>query len=157
MKLTIKSRGYKNEGLSEILEYIEKNTNKDVLIRIDEDDFINSVDLFFDNLKISSYKFKELRDGEYLNTLNCSYKVAQNLLKLFLNLKKFGDCGHSFTVKINDKGFSWDGDGSDRITEINGFNCESWKDLEENFYKINNIEESLNKEYFIENLNKLYY
>ena len=50
-------------------------------------------------------------------------------------MKKLGDGGHSFSVEINNKSFSWDGDGSDRVEEINDIDLGSGTKTFDNNYK----------------------
>lgn len=38
--------------------------------------------------------------------------------KIIEEIRKRGNCGHSFNIIVEDKAFFWDGDGSDRINSI---------------------------------------
>ncbi len=153
--MTVDFISYKNEGLYKILEYLNNSKKEKMYVILDEDDFIDSVNLFFDTLKISDFKVEDTDDErEHHATFTCTEEVEKNLIKLFLSIKELGDCGHSYTIKINDKKFSWDGDGCDRITHINGKECNSATVLRKNFYdytlrkiqsKNENIEEMIKR------------
>lgn len=147
MKFTFKYHG----DVKKIFEYIEKSCTKNTIIKMDPDDLLGEIDLIFDTMKISSLNFFEGDDK--ICTFTCTYQVARNILKFIYCLKTLGDCGHSFEIKINNKSFGWDGDGSDRIFEINGMDCKHVKDMTNNFYKYIKIEEDLSREYIIETLN----
>lgn len=136
MKVKIKSTGYKDEGFPRIIKHLSELNDKQVVIKLDEDS-LDGFDLVFDNLKVSNLKF-EPNDEEkyYISTFTCTEKNWKSILKLIRSLKELGDCGHSFGVRINGKMFSWDGDGSDRIEEINDIDCGSGiKTFDENYRK----------------------
>lgn len=156
MKITLKCGGYKGEGMGKILEHLQKNGSKQQLIKLDEDEFLHGVDLIFDGLKISNLDINTNDEIEYRTqytaSFTCTYQVARNILKLIYYLKQLGDGGHSYTVNINGEKFSWDGDGSDRVFEINGKDCKSWKKMEKDFYTYIKKEDDINEEYFIESL-----
>lgn len=123
MKVKIKSTGYKNEGFPRILKYLSEINPKQVIFKLDEID-LDGFDLVFDTMKISNLKFEGHDDEHYyISTFTCSKTVFKNMLKLIRSLKKLGDGGHSFEVKINGKSFSWDGDGNDRVVNINDIDC----------------------------------
>lgn len=136
MKMTVDYISYKNEGLYKILEYLNATQKEKMYIILDEDEFVDSTHLIFDTLKISDFKVEDTDedDREHHASFTCTEEVEKNLIKLFLSIKYLGDGGHSYTIKINDKKFSWDGDGCDRITHINGKECKSASDLHKNFY-----------------------
>lgn len=137
MKVKIKSTGYKDEGLPRILKYLNQINSKQVIINLDKID-LDGFDLVFDNLKISNLNVDVHKDEHYcISTFSCSKSVFKNLLKLIRSLKKLGDGGHSFSVEINDKSFSWDGDGSDRVEEINDIDLGSGtKTFDKNYKSI---------------------
>ena len=98
---------------------------------------MDGFDLVFDNLKISNLNVDVHKDEHYcISTFSCSKSVFKNLLKLIRSLKKLGDGGHSFSVQINNKSFSWDGDGSDRVEEINDIDCGSGTKTFDKNYKL---------------------
>ncbi len=135
MKVKIKSTGYKDEGLPRILKYLNQIGSKQVIIKLDEID-LDGFDLVFDNLKISNLNVDVHKDEHYcISTFTCSKSVFKNILKLIRSLKKLGDGGHSFSVEINNKSFSWDGDGSDRVEEINDIDLGSGTKTFDNNYK----------------------
>ena len=41
------------------------------------------------------------------------------MFKFLINLGMIGNCGHSFSVRIADKEFYFDGDGADNVVSIN--------------------------------------
>lgn len=136
MKVKIKSTGYKDEGLPRILKYLNQIGSKQVIIKLDKID-LDGFDLVFDNLKISNLNVDVHKDEHYcISTFTCSKSVFKNLLKLIRSLKKLGDGGHSFSVQINNKSFSWDGDGSDRVEEINDIDCGSGTKTFDKNYKL---------------------
>lgn len=135
MKVKIKSTGYKDEGFPKILKYLNQINSKQVIINLDKID-LDGFDLVFDNLKISNLNVDVHKDEHYcISTFSCSKSVFKNLLKLIRSLKKLGDGGHGFSVQINNKSFSWDGDGSDRVEEINDIDLGSGTKTFDNNYK----------------------
>lgn len=135
MKVKIKSTGYKDEGLPRILKYLNQINSKQVIINLDKID-LDGFDLVFDSLKISNLNVDVHKDEHYcISTFSCSKSVFKNLLKLIRSLKKIGDGGHSFSVQINNKSFSWDGDGNDRVEEINDIDLGSGTKTFDNNYK----------------------
>lgn len=135
MKVKIKSTGYKDEGFPRILKYLNQINSKQVIINLDKID-LDGFDLVFDNLKISNLNVDVHKDEHYcISTFSCSKSVFKNLLKLIRSLKKIGDGGHSFSVQINNKSFSWDGDGNDRVEEINDIDLGSGTKTFDNNYK----------------------
>lgn len=135
MKVKIKSTGYKDEGLPRILKYLNQINSKQVIINLDKID-LDGFDLVFDSLKISNLNVDVQKDEHYcISTFSCSKSVFKNLLKLIRSLKKIGDGGHSFSVQINNKSFSWDGDGNDRVEEINDIDLGSGTKTFDNNYK----------------------
>ena len=136
MKVKIKITGYKDEGFPKILKYLNQINSKQVIINLDKID-LDGFDLVFDNLKISNLNVDVHKDEHYcISTFSCSKSVFKNLLKLIRSLKKLGDGGHSFSVQINNKSFSWDGDGSDRVEEINDIDCGSGTKTFDKNYKL---------------------
>lgn len=136
MKVKIKSTGYKDEGLPRILKYLNQIGSKQVIIKLDKID-LDGFDLVFDNLKISNLNVDVHKDEHYcISTFTCSKSVFKNILKLVRSLKKLGDGGHSFSVEINNKSFSWDGDGSDRVEEINDIDLGSGTKTFDKNYKL---------------------
>lgn len=136
MKVKIKSTGYKDEGLPRILKYLNQIGSKQVIIKLDKID-LDGFDLVFDNLKISNLNVVVHKDEHYcISTFTCSKSVFKNILKLVRSLKKLGDGGHSFSVEINNKSFSWDGDGSDRVEEINDIDLGSGTKTFDKNYKL---------------------
>lgn len=135
MKVKIKSTGYKDDGFPRILKYLNQINSKQVIINLDKID-LDGFDLVFDSLKISNLNVDVHKDEHYcISTFSCSKSVFKNLLKLIRSLKKIGDGGHSFSVQINNKSFSWDGDGNDRVEEINDIDLGSGTKTFDNNYK----------------------
>lgn len=135
MKVKVKSTGYKDEGFPRILKYLNQINSKQVIINLDKID-LDGFDLVFDSLKISNLNVDVHKDEHYcISTFSCSKSVFKNLLKLIRSLKKLGDGGHSFSVEINDKSFSWDGDGNDRVEEINDIDLGSGTKTFDNNYR----------------------
>lgn len=135
MKVKIKSTGYKDYGFPRILKYLNQINSKQVIINLDKID-LDGFDLVFDSLKISNLNVDVHKDEHYcISTFSCSKSVFKNLLKLIRSLKKLGDGGHSFSVQINNKSFSWDGDGNDRVEEINDIDLGSGTKTFDNNYK----------------------
>ena len=126
---------YINDSLSKILEYLEKRKSKNnINIQIDPDAGWDSEALIFEDLVIKNLKIEEIDNNKYIASFDIP-KGERNLIKLCYTIKKFGDGGHSYTIVIDDKKIGWDGDGSDRINEINGIDCKSWKDIENDYIK----------------------
>lgn len=123
MEAKIKHTTGENEGFTRIIKYISQLKNpKNIIINIDKE-ALEGFDLVLSNLKISNLNSEKLDDRYYITTFICTREVYKNILKLIRALKITGDGGHGFEVKINGKKFYWDGDGSDRITEINDVDC----------------------------------
>lgn len=143
MDVRIKSRGYKDSGFPKIIKELSQIKSKQIIIKIDEESF-DGYDLVFDDLKISNlHLIEDKEDKSYISTFSCDEKVFKNILKFVRTLKYFGDCGHSFDVKINGKTFYWDGDGSDRVIEINGIDCQrGFKSIDDNYRKFFEVNES---------------
>lgn len=158
MKVKIKSRGYgEKEGFPPIIRYLSSIKNgKQVIINIDEDDFLNGIDLVFDNLSVSNVKVEENKeDHTCISTFVCNKTVFKNLLRFIRHLKAFGDCGHSFGVRINGKMFSWDGDGSDRVVEINDVDCGNGIEFDKHYKEYFPTEENKDDVYVSESLVKV--
>lgn len=146
----------KYSSISKVLHYFEQE-RKNVLVRMDYNDYnskgytnYNEVDIFIPKIKISNLILKNVSKDKYHSDnyaiFTCE-KIMQNyLLKMFYNLSILGDPGHSFNWKVDDICLGWDGDGSDRILEINCI--ENWKDYA---YTKSGDSKYLN----IENLSKL--
>ena len=141
---------YSGESFEIILQEFEKNGKSKRYIKLDEDDYWNGFDLIFDKLQISSLKTEKIDDyGTRRSTFVCGNESFKPLLKLIRSLKYLGDGGHSFSVKINDVNLGWDGDGNDRVKEINGVEIKSGvKDFDSKIKDLmktvdNNIHESL--------------
>lgn len=140
--LSIKWTG-NNKLIPEILDSLKKY-KKDIVIRLDGPTYIKKINQFYKQEevifipKIQKLKYGEIieepEDEYYSNyTLNIDTDeyTIQFLLKLFYRISMIGDCGHTFTICINNKEFiGWDGDGSDRIISING--NKKWKEIYEN-------------------------
>ena len=140
--LSIKWTG-NDKLIPEILDSLMKY-KKDIVIRLDGPTYIKKINQFYKQEevifipKIQKLKYGEIieepEDEYYSNyTLNVDTDeyTIQFLLKLFYRISMIGDCGHTFTICINNKEFiGWDGDGSDRIIYING--NKKWKEIYEN-------------------------
>lgn len=140
--LSIKWTG-NDKLIPEILNSLKKY-KKDIVIRLDGPTYIKKINQFYKQEevifipKIQKLKYGEIieepEDEYYSNyTLNVDTDeyTIQFLLKLFYRISMIGDCGHTFTICINNKEFiGWDGDGSDRIISING--NKKWKEIYEN-------------------------
>lgn len=140
--LSIKWTG-NDKLIPEILDSLKKY-KKDIVIRLDGPTYIKKINQFYKQEevifipKIQKLKYGEIieepEDEYYSNyTLNVDTDeyTIQFLLKLFYRISMIGDCGHTFTICINNKEFiGWDGDGSDRIISING--NKKWKEIYEN-------------------------
>jgi hypothetical protein len=55
---------------------------------------------------------------KYKITFECSRCATFNLIELLRHLKHLGDIGSSRTFSVEDKRFTFDGDGSDSIYKI---------------------------------------
>ena len=116
-----KKDGSPEYGLYEMLQYLDGNTKKDFVIRMDYDKknehSLDEVDLFCPSLKLSKLKLNKIDDS----TFEAEFKVnnPRLMFKFLINLGNIGNCGHSFSVRIADKDFSFDGDGADNVVSIN--------------------------------------
>lgn len=136
MKMTIDYTAYGKEGMRPILEYLNNQKSETMCITFDEDFFVDSVSIILKTLNINNLKIEDDNDERTHHAIfSCTEEVEKNMIKLCMKIKEFGDGGHSYAIKINDKKFSWDGDGSDFITHINGKECLSYNDLKNNFYR----------------------
>jgi hypothetical protein len=152
MKLSLLYKGYKDEGFAKIMTYLSEKGEGQQLIKLDEDNPMDEIDLIFDTLKISGLSIEEDKDNKYNINISfyCTYKVAKYYLKFIYSLKTLGDGGHSYTVNINGKHLFWDGDGADRIVKINGKDCSSVKTLYKDYSQYLQKEDEIAEQYFIE-------
>ena len=133
VKIKIDFNAYYNEkkgifddgGVYPILEYLKDNKLKDVLVRLDVDDKNKNsweeVDLFCKELSINSldYTVDEKSHPKYTANLTCNPASGKSLIKMLVQMGFLGNGGHSYSILINDKRFSFDGDGADYISSIN--------------------------------------
>ncbi len=131
MEMVIKYSGYFNKkgepegGVQEILEFLKGFNDKDILVRMDYDEknktSWDEVDLFCKSLKISNLEITEgERESEKIATIEFNESNEKDLIKLFVNIGKIGNGGHTYSILIGDKSFYFDGDGNDRVIAING-------------------------------------
>lgn len=133
VKIKINFNAYYNEkkgifddgGVYPILEYLKDNKLKDALVRLDVDDKNKNsweeVDLFCKELSIKSlgYTVNEKSHPKYTANVTCSPASGKSLIKMLVQMGFLGNGGHSYSILINDKRFSFDGDGADYISSIN--------------------------------------
>ena len=133
VKIKIKFNAYYNEkkgifndgGVYPILEYLKDNKLKDALVRLDVDDKNKNsweeVDLFCKELSINSldYTVDEKSRPKYTANITCNPSSGKSLIKMLVQMGFLGNGGHSYSILINDKRFSFDGDGADYISSIN--------------------------------------
>lgn len=133
VKIKINFNAYYNEkkgifddgGVYPILEYLKDNKLKDALVRLDVDDKNKNsweeVDLFCKELSINSldYTVDEKSHPKYTANLTCNPASGKSLVKMLVQMGFLGNGGHSYSILINDKRFSFDGDGADYISSIN--------------------------------------
>ena len=116
---------FNDGGIYPILEYLKDNKLKDALVRLDVDDKNKNsweeVDLFCKELSINSldYTVNEKSHPKYTANVTCSPASGKSLIKMLVQMGFLGNGGHSYTILINDKRFSFDGDGADYISSIN--------------------------------------
>ena len=116
---------FNDGGIYPILEYLKDNKLKDALVRLDVDDKNKNsweeVDLFCKELSINSldYTVDEKSHPKYTANITCNPASGKSLIKMLVQMGFLGNGGHSYTILINDKRFSFDGDGADYISSIN--------------------------------------
>ena len=116
---------FNDGGIYPILEYLKDNKLKDALVRLDVDDKNKNsweeVDLFCKELSINSldYTVNEKSRPKYTANVTCNFASGKSLIKMLIEIGRLGNIGHSYTILINDKRFSFDGDGADYIYSIN--------------------------------------
>ena len=71
--------------------------------------------------------FDSMEEKIYIECVDSENQLKQLITYLALN----GNGGHSFTITVDpgderEKKFYWDGDGSDRIIEMNGEKIDKW-------------------------------
>ena len=116
-----KKDGSPEDGLYEMLQYLDGNTKKDFVIRMDygkkNEHATEEVDLFCPSLKISKLQLNKIEG----NTFEAEFKTnnPRLMFKFLINLGNIGNGGHSFSVRIDDKDFYFDGDGADNVVSIN--------------------------------------
>ena len=117
---------FNDGGIYPILEYLKNNKLKDALVRLDVDDKNKNsweeVDLFCKELSIKTldYTINEKSYPKYTANVTCNPASGKSLIKMLVQMGCLGNGGHSYTILINDKRFSFDGDGADYISSING-------------------------------------
>ena len=117
---------FNDGGIYPILEYLNDNKLKDALVRLDVDDKNKNsweeVDLFCKELSINSldYTVNEKSHPKYTANVTCNFASGKSLIKMLIEIGRLGNCGHSYTILINDKRFSFDADGAVYISSING-------------------------------------
>ena len=120
-----KKRVFNDGGIYPILEYLKDNKLKDALVRLDVDDKNKNsweeVDLFCKELSINSldYTVNEKSHPKYTANVTCNPASGKSLIKMLVQIGLLGNGGHSYSILINDKRFSFDGDGADYISSIN--------------------------------------
>lgn len=144
-RMTIKYTSYgkiEDTTLFRILKYFTKE-RKNTLFRLDTDgDKFTwyETDIFIPSLSISNLEFfdpKTRYGHEYYVTFMCDIDKQPALLKLLFTICQLGDPGHSYNIIFgNDQKGFWDGDGSDRINEINFIENWNRKDFYENDDKL---------------------
>ena len=116
---------FNDGGIYPILEYLKDNKLKDALVRLDVDEKNKNsweeVDLFCKELTINSldYTVNEKSHPKYTANVTCNPASGKSLIKMLVQMGCLGNGGHSYTILINDKRFSFDGDGADYISSIN--------------------------------------
>ena len=116
---------FNDGGIYPILEYLKDNKLKDALVRLDVDDKNKNsweeVDLFCKELSINSldYTVNEKSYPKYTANVTCNFASCKSLIKMLIEIGRLGNIGHSYTILINDKSFSFDGDAADYIYSIN--------------------------------------
>ena len=150
-RMTIKYTSYgdiEKTTIYQILKYFT-TPRKGVLFRLDfdkenetgwdeEDIYISSLSIS----KLEGFKSNEKYSKEYYVTFMCDNKEQKYLLKLLFAITQHGDPGHTFGITFANKHLGWDGDGSDRIDEINFI--DKWKKKEYYEYIDNLPEKVLN-------------
>lgn len=140
-RITIKYVTYgkiEKTALYKIFNYLTK-PRKNVVFRLDfdkanelgwdeEDLFIPAIQI--NKLEYAVVKVDEYNEDKYL-TFMCDNIYQLAILKLLFAISQHGDPGHTFGILFDDEHVGWDGDGSDRIEEINFI--ENWKKKE--FYE----------------------
>lgn len=116
---------FNDGGIYPILEYLKDNKLKDALVRLDVDDknknSWDEVDLFCKELSIKKldYTVNKNKHPKYTANVTCSPASGKSLIKMLIKMAELGNCGHSYMILVNDKKFSFDGDGADHISSIN--------------------------------------
>ena len=140
-RMTIKYVTYgkiEKTALYKIFDYLTK-PRKNIVFRLDydkenelgwdeEDLFIPAIQI--NKLEYAVVKVDEYNEDKYL-TFMCDNTYQTAILKLLFAISQHGDPGHTFGILFDDEHVGWDGDGSDRIEEINFI--ENWKKKE--FYE----------------------
>ena len=139
-RMTIKYTSYgdiEKTTIYQILDYFT-TPRKGVVFRLDYDKENetgwNEEDIYISSLSISKLEgitSNKKYSKEYYITFMCDNKEQKYLLKLLFAISQHGDPGHTFSITFGDKHLGWDGDGSDRIDEINFI--DKWKKKE--FYE----------------------
>lgn len=150
-RMTIKYTSYgdiEKTTIYQILKYFT-TPRKGVLFRLDFDKLNetgwNEEDIYISSLAISKLEgatSNEKYSKEYYVTFMCDNKEQKYLLKLLFAISQHGDPGHTFGIVFGDKHLGWDGDGSDRIDEINFI--DKWKKKEYYEYPDKLPEKALN-------------
>lgn len=116
---------FNDGGIYPILEYLRDNNLKDALVRLDVEvknkNSWDEVDLFCKELSIKKldYTVNKNKHPKYTANVTCSPASGKSLIKMLIKMAELGNCGHSYMILINDKKFSFDGDGADHISSIN--------------------------------------
>lgn len=117
-----KKDGTPEDGYYEILQHLNGNTEKDIVVRIDyykkNKYSLDEEDFFFPTLKISKLKLIKRNDHEF--EAEFTTKDQRNIVALLVTLGAHGNGGHSYELSIGKKVFYIDGDGSDHLVSING-------------------------------------
>ena len=114
--------GTPDHGYYEILEHLNGNTEKDIVVRVDYDkknDYsLDEEDFFFPSLKISKLKLNKLDDSKF--EAEFTTKNQRTIVAFLISLGAHGNPGHSYQLCIGKKVFYIDGDGADYLESING-------------------------------------
>ena len=139
-RMTIKYTSYgdiEKTTIYQILKYFT-TPRKGVLFRLDFDKENETgwdeEDIYISSLSISKLEgitSNKKYSKEYYVTFMCDNKERKYLLKLLFAITQHGDPGHMFGILFADKHLGWDGDGSDRIDEINFIDKKKKKDYYE--------------------------
>lgn len=117
-----KRDGTPDYGYYAVLEHLNGNTEKDLVVRIDFDKknvySLEEEDFFFPSLKISKLKLNKLGDSKF--EAEFTTKDQRAMVALLITMGNCGNGGHCYEMSIGKKTFCIDGDGADYLESING-------------------------------------